>query len=197
MTDFLAFLTQIDIRLFYTFNQLRSPFLDFIMIRASDFGIFSPLIGAFILFRLYKGGKKERIFWIIGIITIVLSDAICARILKPLFARPRPYLTLDNIYVYKGAKWIITNPEIRKHFHMSFSWPSCHATNIWAATIYIWQYRLKYGLIMVPLAILVSYSRIYLGVHYPFDCLGGLAVGAIVALIFSHIAKRLYSYLKN
>jgi len=189
--ELLDFLNQLDIKLFYTINQLRSPFFDFTMVRASDFGIFAPFILAFILFRLYRGSKKERVFWIIGVVTIILSDAICARLLKPVFARPRPYLSLDNIYVYKHAKWIITSPEIRGQFHMNFSWPSCHATNIWAATFYIWQYRVKYGLIMIPLAVLVSYSRIYLGVHYPFDCLGGLVVGGIIGVMSSYIARWL------
>jgi undecaprenyl-diphosphatase len=73
----------------------------------------------------------------------------------------------------------------------SFSFPSSHATNIFAAMAWLsLHYRRHLPLFMI-IALLVSYSRIYVGVHYPLDVIGGACLGTSVAFLFIVVEKRL------
>ena len=182
---------QADISLFFLINHARSPFLDKLMVKVSDFGLFAPLIAAFIAYRLFKGTNRERFMWVVGIIAVISSDALCARLLKPLVGRLRPYMCLDNVFVYKSGKWIVTSPGFRATLKASLSWPSCHATNMWTAAFFLWGWKRAYGILLFLLATLVSYSRIYLGVHYPLDCLGGALVGLVWGTMLVLIAKKM------
>ncbi len=188
---------QADISLFFLINHARSPFLDKLMVKVSDFGLFAPFIAVFIVYRLFKGTNRERVMWIVGIVAVVSSDALCARLLKPLFGRLRPYEALDGVYLFKHSKWIITDPQFRKTIAGTLSWPSCHATNCWAVTFYLLGTKRRFGLLFAPIALLVSYSRIYLGVHYPLDCLGGILVGAVWAGVFVFVYRAILSNLRK
>ncbi len=186
-----------DESLFLMINHTRNGFLDWLMVRISDFGLFAPLIGAFLLYRFIRGSNRERAMWLAGILAIIASDALCARVIKPLVGRMRPYLSLDHIYVYKSGKWILTTPEFREAVKKSLSFPSCHATNMWTAAFFIWGWNRLYALPVFLLAFLVSYSRIYLGVHYPLDCLGGMLVGLLWGTLIVLIVKRMIRLWNN
>jgi undecaprenyl-diphosphatase len=76
-----------------------------------------------------------------------------------------------------------------------YGFPSSHATNSFALAVLLgWAWPRRWGT-FIGLALLVSYSRIYLGVHYPGDILGGAALGSLVAgllLISYRELSRLY-----
>ncbi len=182
---------QLDKALFFMINRTHFPFLNVIMIKASDFSFWVPIIAVFIAYRLIRGDNSERLMWLLGILLVVTSDALCARLLKPLFGRVRPYEALDGVYLFKHSKWIITDPQFRKTIAGTLSWPSCHATNCWSVTFYLFGTKRRLGLLFAPIALLISYSRIYLGVHYPLDCLGGVLVGAIWGGIFVFVYKAI------
>jgi undecaprenyl-diphosphatase len=89
--------------------------------------------------------------------------------LKPLIDRPRPFETHANVDALLGGT-------------LGSSMPSGHAATSFAgAAILGGLYRpgLPYFLV---LAVAISYSRVYLGVHYPFDVIAGAALGATVSL---------------
>ena len=96
--------------------------------------------------------------------------------LKNLIARPRPYVTVSSIY-----------PLIPKPGEYSF--PSGHACVSFAsAFIYYRMMPRKYGICALVLAGLIAFSRLYVGVHYPGDVLGGI----LVAWLGSMLAYYLY-----
>lgn len=106
---------------------------------------------------------------------IGISDAISHRIVKAFFERPRPFIDLKVM----GA--IRTVGEAQ-----GFSFPSNHATNMFlTATLLSLFYRQKYWL-FYGFAALIAYSRVYLGVHFPSDVMGGALLGTTVALLVSH-----------
>ena len=119
--------------------------------------------------------KKGRITLIILIISLSLTDFICAQYIKPLIERIRPsHLALEglNLLVKKGGKW---------------SMPSNHAANMFAfATILSFFYK-RYKNFLFILASLVAFSRVYVGVHFPGDVLCGALIGYTIGWLILNI----------
>ncbi len=167
----LEFLQQIDIQLFFAVNRgLENTFFDWLMpvITKKENGF--PIWIVAIVLMLWKGGKKGRIAVLLVIPLITFSDQLSASVLKPFFERLRPCVALENVHLLVGRK-------------TSWSFPSAHATNIFAAATYFSVVYPRGKIFYFILAVLVGFSRIYIGVHYPFDVLAGALLGAIVAWI--------------
>ncbi|MFH1050937.1 MAG: phosphatase PAP2 family protein [bacterium] len=131
----------------------------------------------------WKGGKNGRIAALVLILTIVITDQINSMVLKELFGRPRPCVTLDNInlLVSCGA---------------GKSFPSSHAANSFAAaTILSFFYR-QYKFAYFTIALVISFSRVYVGVHYPADVIAGGLIGFLIALMIANIIKLYYRPIK-
>jgi len=126
---------------------------------------------------------------------VFFSDYLCARILKPYFGRLRPYYTVSDLYVYRHGKYKFLQkplpPEKR------FSLPSCHATNVSCAAMVFTRVMPNFSPFFWSAALLVGYSRVYLGVHYPFDVLFGLVLGSLVGFVGSSVGKFFWSLVKK
>lgn len=177
-------LQSIDSSLFYFINvTLANPvtdkFMPFITERNHWF-IFYVLIW-FYLF--VKGGAKGRVAAIMIIFVILASDQFSENVLKPCFHRTRPCHVLENVNL------LINCSE-------SFSFPSNHAVNNFAAAaLFSYFYKgMKY--VLYGGAFIVAISRVTCGVHYPFDVAGGAIIGILVALGFIHLWKIVDSKFK-
>lgn len=126
---------------------------------AGTFGIIWFFLAGLLFFREKK--RHHRFFLPIGLAG-VFSSSIVNLILKPLIARPRPDLTMGAIIVGNGS--------------FDYSFPSGHATMSFAAAVVLSRTEPKWRRAFYLLAVLVSFSRIYLGKHYPLD----VAVGALL-----------------
>ncbi len=188
--EFLYRLKELDEHLLILLNGTRTSILDWAMPRVTEIGSIIPFVLLFVCWRLYKGDNRERFFWIAGIMAVIVADALCARLLKPFFARPRPYNMLDGIYIIKKGEWLLTNESLRSGLKLKFSFPSCHAVNTWTAASYVSLFHKKSGLLLAAVAFVVSYSRIYLGVHYPGDTLFGAVTGILVGLSFGLLIRK-------
>ena len=89
--------------------------------------------------------------------------------MKGSFERLRPCNALDQVQLLVGCS-------------SSFSLPSSHAANFGAAAFHLSWFYPRFAPLLIVLALLVGYSRVYVGVHYPFDVLLGLAVGLLATL---------------
>lgn len=173
-------LINIDIYLFHLINStLTLSFFDKIMpiITGVKYWYITYLI--FALWLIFKGGKNGRIALITLAIAIILSDQINSALLKELIGRIRPCHTLENVH-------LLVNCPISKSF------PSSHAVNNFAAAIILSFFYKQYKKIFLFIAILISYSRIYVGVHYPSDVMVGAIVGIIIGLLVILIVKQFY-----
>jgi undecaprenyl-diphosphatase len=72
-----------------------------------------------------------------------------------------------------------------------YSFVSNHATNMFALATYATRFIPVVGWVVFPLAVLVSYSRIYNGVHFPLDVLAGALLGSFCGFVFSVLFKKL------
>ena len=129
-----------------------------------------PIIVLIFLLGFFSG-PRGKIALTVLIISLSFTDAICAQILKPFFERIRPsHLNLEevNLLTSKGGKW---------------SMPSNHAANMFSLAIVLSYFYKKYKPLLFLLAILISFSRVYVGVHFPGDVIVGGFIGVFISSI--------------
>lgn len=170
-------LLKVDTWLFYFGNKtLQNPLFDYLMPFITDKYHWFPVWGILAILLLWKGGKQGRLMVLLIIPVIILSDQISSHIIKPLVARPRPCVTLPDVH-------LLTNKRT------SFSFPSAHASNFFAVAMFFSYYYTKYWAGFFSVAVLVAYSRIYIGIHYPFDALAGALLGISCSLAVIYMWK--------
>ena len=170
---------QLDISLFYLLNgKASNALLDFVMPILTNLDYWRiPLILLGVLLAIF-GKRRGRITVLLLVFGIALSDQMCNSLIKPLVGRIRPCNILENVHLLINC----TN---------SFSFPSSHATNIFTGTILLSFFYRKIRIPLLIIAVLVAFSRVYVGVHYPFDVLGGTALGILCALLVIVLYKLL------
>lgn len=163
----------IDILLFIQ-EHLRFPWLDWFwksITFLGDAGWFWIVLSIILLIP-----KKTRHIAIASGISLLICFFVTNIILKNCFHRIRPYEIEPLLTI------LVKKPT-------DFSFPSGHTTASFAsALILVRLFPKKFGIPSVVLAALIAFSRLYVGVHYPTDILGGIAV----ALIGSFIAITIY-----
>lgn len=170
---------KIDQKIVLFINGFHTPFLDEFMWIVSGKFVWIPLY-LIILYFSYKhyGLKKTCLFLLVAVVCIALSDLVSSQIIKKLVARYRPshHLELSNqLHFYKKH-----SGEFYKGGQYGFV--SSHAANFFALAVlsanYLYRSNKKFTYILFFFAVLVSLSRVYLGVHYVTDILGGAFIGS-------------------
>lgn len=171
------FLIKLDKELFLFINlKLQNGFFDFLMPVLTEFKNWRILFILIILAMLIFGRKKERICAILLLIILGITDASVNLWLKPWIGRVRPCNVFSEVHLLAGCSH-------------SGSFPSSHAANIFGAgTILTFFYR-RVWIIWLSIALLVSFSRIYVGVHYPLDVLAGAFYGILWGIGISTTLK--------
>ncbi len=135
-------------------------------------------IGLCVLFLIFKKTRKIGIVMAIAIIVNALLVNVC---IKNVVARVRPYDAFDDI---------IRLIEIQK----DYSFPSGHTSvafsSVMAMQLAVEKKQKRYVIVAWILACCIGFSRLYLGVHYPSDVLGGALIGTMSALIAYWIVKK-------
>jgi undecaprenyl-diphosphatase len=150
-------------------NSFRNPILNPIMVFITHLGDAGLLWTALTLLML--GFRKTRKVGVASMISMVIGLIVVNIVLKNWVARVRPYELIEGLNLMIG----------KQH---DFSFPSGHATNSLAcAWVLFRQTPRKYGVPALAVAILICLSRLYVGIHYPTDVLGGAAIGICAACL--------------
>ena len=166
------FLNSFDMNLMIWIHQnLSNTIFDKLMPFITNKNNWTLPIFSLILILGFLSGKRGKIALALLIVSLSLTDSICAQVLKPYFERLRPsHINLEqiNLLVSKGGKW---------------SMPSNHAANMFSLTIILSNFYSRYKVFLILLAIIISFSRVYVGVHFPGDVIFGGMLGYLIAII--------------
>lgn len=148
-------------------DTLTSPTLDFLMPKITGLGnggLIWILVALILIAR--KGYRRDGFILLIGLLIGLIVGNL---FLKNLIVRQRPSW-IDTL-----VKLLISNPR-------DYSFPSGHTlSSVIAATILTTTNK-KFGYVAIPLAFLISFSRLYLYVHFPSDVLGASIIGFIIGM---------------
>lgn len=160
------------------------PYFDNIalFIRESTFWV--PLYVFLLLYITINYGRKG-FWWAAALLGLVaLTDLLSSHVIKEVFFRPRP--CRDEMMAHQIR-------FLAKTCGMNGSFTSSHATNHFAIATFIYQTMKKtspwWGIAFIW-AGLISYAQVYVGVHYPFDILGGAILGSLAGFV----AARLFNH---
>jgi len=187
----MALIEQVDVWLFRLLNlRLVHPAADDLMVFLTQSSLSGHILLFVALFVLIRGGKSGVLVIVLALLALGLSDFVASGVLKPLVQRVRPCFALDHV------RLLVTQPR-------SFSFASSHAANSSAVATLLWIFFHRgvlveklFSVIMIFYALLISFSRVYVGVHYPGDLLAGMVIGlssaSLIYLIYSWVLKNFF-----
>jgi undecaprenyl-diphosphatase len=176
----MQWLIELDTSWFHLINQAGNPFWDKVMLFTTHKLSWIPLY-LLLVYLIIKEKGKESLFILatIGVI-IALCDLGSVHLFKNTFERLRPCHIIEDLrLVTEGCGG-------------QFGFVSSHAANVFGLATAIGKLMNKKWLFISLFlwAAIVSYSRVYVGVHYPFDILGGMLWGTFVALVCVSIYQK-------
>ncbi len=136
-----------------------------------------PVLLAYVAGVLWRGTVRDQVFILLVILAIVLADQ-SVTLWKQVFMRPRPCQALTDIRLLVPCG-------------TGKSFPSGHATNNFAGAMLAALCYRRWGKLLFIWAVAASYSRVYCGVHYPLDLLGGAVWGCIISSAVFFVYQRI------
>ena len=156
-------------------NEFLTPIITFIT-HLGDYGWFWIALAAVLLLI-----KKTRPLGFLVVCSLIGSYLVNNVLLKNLVARIRPYEAVEGLHRIIEAQ-------------VDLSFPSGHTGSSFAAAVVIFlMCSKKAGIPALALAFLIMLSRLYVGVHYPTDVLGGAVIAIVDAMIVFSVYKRIYN----
>ncbi|MDR9373870.1 MAG: phosphatase PAP2 family protein [Schleiferiaceae bacterium] len=173
-----------DAALLAELTSSGSAFWDSVMAWISNRWIWIPFY-LLLLFLLFRELPLKSFLWAVGylILLVIATDQISVHLFKFTFERPRPChepWLQHLLHLYEG------------HCGGPYGFVSSHAANVFGfATFLGMLFKRQWAASLLLIwAALIGYSRIYLGVHYPLDVLGGLFLGVLLGLLAGYLFYR-------
>ncbi len=174
----IEFINSIDSQIMlFVQEYIRNPVLSAIFVpftRSGDGGILLMIIG--IVLTAIKKTRKTGIVFLVSLAAGYLINDI---ILKNIFERSRPFTSIEQL------ETLIRQP-------VSFSFPSGHTATTFSCAVSLLYMNRRYGIFAILYAVLMAFSRVYVGVHYPTDILCGAMVGILTSTLVVFIFRRIW-----
>ena len=179
-------LSSFDSDLFLYLNGLHAGWMDKAMLLVTDMWVWLPLYLLLIYWTVRQYGK--RCWWVFVAVGLLLlcTDQLSAHVCKPLFHRLRPCYNVDFqdlIHLPKGLAG------------GRYGFVSSHAANTFGLAAFLIpvlkRFRPWTAIVLLLWAFVSSYSRIYIGYHYPGDILCGALLGILIGLVFWKVFQLL------
>ena len=184
--DYLSIIKSLDTGFFLFLNSLHNSFFDGFMYLFSQVYVWIPFYIS-VIYILIKVAKKDAIWLILALILCAaLADRISSGVIKDLVQRLRPTRNpsleglVHIVNGYMGGKYGFVSSHAANTFGFALLSSLLLRERVYVVLVFLW-------------AIVTSYSRIYLGVHYPLDIIGGILVGFSVALLCFWLIKKFYN----
>lgn len=180
-------IVDIDTYLFEVVNQkATNSCLDLTMpfIRQPLFWL--PLYLFIILFAIYNFPKKAAIWIGSLLLTVASTDSVSSHIFKPIFGRLRP---CNNPELADSIRLLVD------HCGQNGSFTSSHATNHFGIAVFIFitldKVWGKFNYLFILWASVICFAQVYVGVHFPFDVLGGALLGSGIGYLTATYFRRI------
>lgn len=178
-----------DVSLMLRMNrEWVSPWLDHLLPTLSSFAAWVPLLLVVVAICVWRGGFHTRAFVTCLVLAVLCNEGLVSGPLKKMVGRPRPNDVLPQVMKRTLPK---ATPQMLALFQApvvepghaaepgkkGHSFPSSHTSNMFAAAAAACRFLRRHGLWLVGVAVLVGWSRIYCGVHWPSDVLASAVLG--------------------
>ncbi|MCZ4608975.1 phosphatase PAP2 family protein [Streptomyces sp. Lzd4kr] len=181
-----------DVELLYDINGLAKDaphWFDRVMGYIGEYGLLFALILAVVWcwWSVRRRGAEDAASSVAALVWAPLAAAVAVLVNVPIrgfVERPRPFKQHQGLEVLVSGK-------------TDYSFVSDHATIAMALGVGLFVANRKFGLVGIGLALLEGFCRVYMGVHYPTDVVGGFALGTAVALLLSPLAMALLTPLMS
>jgi undecaprenyl-diphosphatase len=157
----------------YRFSH-RNILLDGAGIFFAQYLAYFLVLGFLILVFNQKGLRRKLYVFCEGALGVILARGIITEVVRFFYHHPRPFDVLGFAPLIPESGW---------------SFPSGHMTFFFALAMAVWYADRKWGILYFILATLMGIARIYVGVHWPLDILGGIIIGIASAIFIRRILK--------
>ncbi len=184
-------------KLFFLINQRwTSPEMDWLMAILTNWNFWIPFVVGICILLGFFGNFRIRVALVSAVICVGIVDGVIVNRVKHCVKRPRPYMMSDGVREVELARAYPRVLALAKPLRIRYSspsiqpvqgpsFPSAHTANNFAvATVFFLFFR-RWGWLLLISATLVSYSRIYVGSHWPLDVLAGALIGTGMALLLT------------
>lgn len=183
---------ELDKDLLIWINGFHTDWLDPIVLMITKTAFWTPLYLLFIFFMFKYLDEQQWVAILCASMTILLADQITSSIMKPLFHRLRPSQDPD----IQNLLHLVANSKGELYRGGLYGFASSHAANTFGISTFMWlmfKDKLKWMGLCFLWATMLTYTRLYLGVHFPGDIL----IGAIVGILGGVASYQLFLFIKK
>ena len=178
-------MTDLNYFLFHLINGVWiNPVLDLCMTFLSLINTYGLVWLVLLAVLAVLGGKTGRRAALAGMVVLVVG-LISSEVLKNLVMQPRPFLSLSDVRLLVSPPSSYSFPSVNVAYAFAASSGASLAAQRLLGRMPLWGWG------FLTLAAVISYSRVYVGVHYPGDVLGGALLGLFVGWLAAVIVDRL------
>lgn len=177
-----------------------NAFLDHLLPTVTSFAAWTPLIILIAVIAAWRGGFRIRAFLVCATLAALLSEGLVGGPLKKIIGRVRPNETLSAV-VKRTVP--LAHPQMLAMFRLADvepgydlkpgvrgkSFPSSHTVNMFAVAAVALGFLGRRGWIFFGAAVLVAWSRVYCGVHWPSDVIGSAPMGLLSGWVVTRLAE--------